>query len=92
MFYAIVFTQDFKPGEHWTDHLPEPAKDQRRLSGKHRAASDDADRKQHWRAGDLYSTGTVIAVPMPKYLEAITCDPPADGQVWDRERRMFVTP
>lgn len=92
MFYAIVFKKDFHPGEHWSDHLPEPKPGQRRQPGKHRTGDDDADRKQHWRAGQLYSTGTVLG-PLPDHLEAIEFpEPPPDGSTWDIQKRVFVAP
>jgi hypothetical protein len=76
MFYAIVFTKEFKPGEHWNAKI----------------AKDDPDRKQHWRVGDLYSTGTVLSA-LPTHLEAIAFEStPPEGHVWDRDSRNFIAP
>lgn len=72
--FAIVFKKDFEPGDHWDVKAPE----------------DDADRKQHWRAGDLYSIGTVVAAKLPFHLEAIPLEaPPESGDTWDREARCY---
>ena len=89
--YAIVFTRDFAPGEHWTDHLPKNKAGEKHVHGKHRAADDDSDRKQHWKAGDLYSVGTVIdRSKLPAHLEVIEIDGPQNGRQWNAEQRRFV--
>src|SRR5262245_33905989 len=92
MFYAIVFQRSFQPGEHWSDHLPESKPGQKFVHGKHRAPDDDPDRRQTWRAGDLYSTGTVVGA-LPDHLEAIEfASAPIPGSTWDRETRQFLAP
>ncbi len=72
--YAIVFRRDFAKGEHWNDRAP----------------ADDPDRLQDWKAGDLYSTGTVLPDTLPAHLEAIPIDPPEPGARWDRDSKAFV--
>lgn len=73
--YAIVFKKEFEPGDHWD----------------HKAPEHDSDRKQHWKKGDLWSVGTVIADPLPFHLEAIELSaPPEPGDTWDREHRCFI--
>lgn len=75
-FYAVYFKYDVPPGQHWNVN----------------AKADDPDRRQHWRKGDLWSTGTVVADPLPMHLEKIELsERPVDGQVWDRDKLAFVT-
>lgn len=90
--YALVFVRDFGPGEHWHDQRPAPAAGERHNPQTHRPDHDDADRKQHWRTGDLYSVGTVLADPLPGHLKAIQIPEPQPGQVWDRQRARFADP
>lgn len=92
MFYAVVFRRTFEPGEHWSDHLPEPEKGEKRQHGTHRVDAENTDRRQPWHAGDLYSTASVIG-DLPPHLEAVEFpEPPPEGWVWDRARRRFVPP
>jgi hypothetical protein len=42
--------------------------------------------------GELVSSGTVVARPLPAGLEAIKVDAPARGQVWDPTGLRWVTP
>ena len=91
-FFAVVFKRDFQPGEHWYDHRRDPKPGQKHDPRRHRARPDDPDRTQHWKAGDLYSTGTVID-KLPDHLEAIEfAEAPAPGSVWDAVSRTFVVP
>jgi hypothetical protein len=80
MPYVMVFTRDFAPGEHWND----------------KARADDPDRKQHWRAGDVYSTTpseTFDPSTLPAHLEAVQVPRLAHpGETWDPAQRVFRDP
>jgi hypothetical protein len=80
MPYVIVFTRDFAPGEHWND----------------KARADDPDRKQRWRAGDVYSTTpseTFDPSTLPAHLEAVQVPRLAHpGETWDPAQRVFRDP
>lgn len=74
--YAIVFNRDYLEGDHWDQDAHE----------------ENPDRLQAWRTGDLYSTGTVVADPLPAHFDKLAIDPPPVGHVWDRDKRAFVEP
>ena len=60
-WYAVVFTRDWKPGEHWHDGvLPVPAQGESFRHGAHRVPRDHPDRKQHWKTGELFAVGTFV--------------------------------
>jgi hypothetical protein len=60
-WYAVVFTRDWKPGEHWHDHLlPDATKDDPFRHGAHKVPKDHSDRKQHWKSGELFALGTFV--------------------------------
>jgi hypothetical protein len=73
-FFAVYFTKEFKPGEHWNLEKAHPS-----------------DLKQHWRVGDLYSTGTVLG-NLPDHLDAVELEGDENGQPigkWNRETLRF---
>jgi hypothetical protein len=73
-YYAVVFTKDFAPGEHWDEN----------------AREDDSDRKQHWKKGQLYSVGSSVGSLPSHLEVIELDGPPEAGDTWDVERKCFV--
>lgn len=91
--YALVFTRDFAPGEHWLDHRPDPASHERFDPRVHRPRDTNDDRRQHWKAGEVYSYTSVLPEAIPPGFELIAVDhwPPLEGEEWlPAERRLGI--
>ncbi len=105
-WYAVVFTRDWKPGEHWHDDLlPDAAAGEPFRHGAHKPPKDHSDRKQHWKTGELFALGTVVEPDIleKQGMKAIALDAAdpslrADGLgpdlgafAWDAKALKFVT-
>lgn len=78
--FAVYFTKEFKPGEHW-------------LLGTEREKDiHPSDLKQHWKKGQLYSMGSARPTELPSHFSYVEIPEPLPGQLWNSDTLSFDAP